>query len=81
MKIVRTIDRDDLRNFCIKFNLCTRCDIDTYDLILDTTVFDANDDNDLQVLATLIARNSEEQTTSNVLFLLLNHCIVYTVEQ
>ena len=80
MRILRNLTTDDLRNFCIKYNLCTKCDNETYKDILNLDTFDVNNDNDIEVLSRLIARNSDEQTTSNVMFLLLNHCIVYTVE-
>lgn len=82
MTIKRTINKSDLRNFCIKFNLCTMCDNDTYnDFIMNDDILNNIDiDYNFALLARLINNNSENNTTENIMYLLANNCCRYVVE-
>lgn len=75
------MNKNDVRNMCIKYNMCTKCNNEQYEYILNCCNFEYSNFEILQMqllkIATLIEFYSNEQTIENIMFCLMRDC-VYT---
>ena len=71
---------ESVRRMCIHNNLYTRGDNDAYSAMLNYVRGKKPTVNSMYVVAKDICEHSEDQTVSNVMFMLANEAVAYTFE-
>lgn len=79
MKTTFKMYYDDVRNMCVRNELCTYCDWEQYEKILNKCNFELKSFETLKKrlyeIATLINEYSHNQTIENIMFCLMNDCV------